>query len=117
MNNLLAQDFSQIQNNAGLGNVNFDLGTIVSRFLPYVFGGAAIALLIYLIMGGFGLMTSQGDPKAIQSAQGKITNALLGFVIIVIAYALVALIGQILGISSFSQIFSGSGSPGVIHSQ
>lgn len=113
MNNqhLLAQDLSNIANQGGLGNVNFDLGTLISRVLPYVYGAAGIALLIYLVLGGFQLMLAKGDPKAIQAAQGKITNALIGFIIIVIAYSLTVLLGQLFKLGSFGQIFGGGSGP------
>ncbi len=79
-----------------------------SKILDYVFGAAGIALLIYLIMGGFQLMLSRGDPKAVQSAQGKITNALIGFIIVIIAFSIVQLLGQLLGLKTnvpFQQTF------------
>jgi hypothetical protein len=34
-------------------------------------------------------MTSRGDPKAAQGAQTKITNAIIGFVIVIFAYVIV----------------------------
>jgi uncharacterized membrane protein len=106
---MLAQlNLDQIQTSA-LGNkLPVSVGDLISKVLPYVFGAAGIALLIYLILGGFQLMTSRGDPKAMQAAQAKITNALIGFVIIIIAYIIVQLVGQLLGISTFSTIFSGA---------
>jgi uncharacterized membrane protein len=79
-----------------------------SGILNYVFSAAGIALLIYFILGGFQLMTSRGDPKAMQAAQAKITNALIGFVIIIIAFFIVQLLGQLLGLQSnmyFKQTF------------
>ncbi|HKC04998.1 MAG TPA: hypothetical protein VKC54_03940 [Patescibacteria group bacterium] len=84
------------------------IGGIISALLPYIFSAAGIALLIYLILGGFQLMTSRGDPKAMQAAQGKITNAILGFVVVIISFALVRLLGQLFGINAFSQVFGGS---------
>ena len=50
-------------------------------------------------------MMSRGDPKAMQSAQGKITNALLGFIIVVFAYFLTQIIGDVLGVGVFKEIF------------
>ena len=111
----LAQNFTSIQNNAGLPawNVLITPGGLISKTLPYIFGGAAMALLVYLIMGGFQMMTSQGDPKALQGAQGKISSALTGFVIVIITYALVSLLGSVLNIEAFSNIFgSASSGPG-----
>lgn len=84
-----------------------DLGSIVSDILPYIFGAAGLALLIYLIMGGLQMMTSRGDPKAAQGAQAKITNAVIGFVVIIFAFFIVQIFGQIFGIENtlFGQIF------------
>jgi hypothetical protein len=80
---------------------------IIGNILPYIFAAASIGLLIYLILGGFQLMTSRGDPKAAQGAQAKITNAVIGFVIIIFAYFIVQIFGQIFGIENtlFGQIF------------
>ena len=85
------------------------IGNIIGNVLPYIFGAAAIALLIYLIIGGFQIMTSRGDPKAAQAARAKITNALLGFVIVIFSFTIVQLFGQIFGLKGtlFSQIFGG----------
>ena len=110
-NNLLAAagavapDFNGIQSKAGAGSLPSDIGSLFTTILPYVFGLAGILLLIYLVMGGLQLMTSQGDPKAAQSAQGKITNSLIGFIIVIIAASLVALLGQMLNVDIFSKIF------------
>ncbi len=106
--NYIAQNFDSIQSNGLPGFKGGDtLGTLInnSKILDYVFGAAAIALLVYLIMGGFGFMTSQGDPKAMQSAQGKITSALTGFIIVIMAYFITKLLGQLLGIGAFETIF------------
>jgi len=81
------------------------LGEIVSGLLPYLFAGAGLLLLLYLLLGGLQLMTSGGDPKKTQEAKGKITNALVGFIIVFIAYWLVQIVGKILGIEIITSIF------------
>ena len=105
---LLAQNLETIQSGAFPSNsIPIDLGTLIGNTLPYVFATAALALLIYLILGGFQLMTSRGDPKAAQGAQAKITNAIIGFVLIFLAYFIVQIFGQIFGLQNtiFGQIF------------
>ena len=103
---MLAQKLNTIQQNAFPGNtIPTKIGGLIGAILPYIFYAAGIALLIYLVFGGFQLMTSRGDPKAIQSAQGKITNALIGFVIVVVAFVLVRLLGQMFNIEQFGDIF------------
>ena len=78
---------------------------IISLALKFVFPAAGILLLFYLVLGGFSLMTSAGDPKAMQSAKGKITSALIGFVIIFAAYWIVQIVGIILGLEDIKSIF------------
>jgi hypothetical protein len=92
----------------GVININkedLNLGEIVSGLLPYLFAGAGLFLLLYLIFGGFQLMTSAGDPKKMQEGKGKLTNAFVGFIIIFIAYWLVQIVGTILGIEAITNIF------------
>ena len=86
-------------------NQNLKLGTILSQLLPYLFAIAGLLLLLYLLYGGLSLMLSRGDPKAAQSAKDKITGAVVGFVIVFVAYWLVQIIGTIFGIEAFKTIF------------
>jgi hypothetical protein len=83
-----------------LNNRGLTVGQIVTKFLPYLFVVAGLILMFYLIMGGFGLMTSGGDPKKVQSAQGKITSAVVGFFIIFVAYWITQLLQSIFGLST-----------------
>lgn len=101
---LLAQKLDQIQSEAKI-NAPADVGTLITNILLYIFSVAGILLLIYLIYGGLQLMISRGDPKGVAAAQAKITSALIGFVIVLISAILVRLIGQIFGITAFSQTF------------
>lgn len=89
-------------------NINksdFKIGDVVGAILPYVFAASGILLLLYLLLGGFQLMFSAGDPKKIQGAWGKITNAVIGFFIIFLAYWLTQLFGKILNIQIIGNIF------------
>ena len=74
------------------------LGSLTNRLIPYIFAIAGFLLLIYLIIGGFSYMTSGGNPKTMAAAQQKITYAVLGFVIIFLAYWIVIIVGRILNI-------------------
>ncbi len=106
---LLAQDFSEIQKKALPGfkftGESGNIGNIISTLLPYLFTISGIILLLYLIYGGLQLMLSRGDPKGVQAAQGKITTAIIGFIIIFIAYWLVQLLGKVLGLTQIGGIF------------
>lgn len=104
----IAQRLEEIQTNA-MPDFAFSgktLGDIISTILPYIFTISGILVLLYFLVGGFSLMFASGDPKKVQGAWAKITNALIGFVIIILAYFLVSLIGRILNIPKIMNIFS-----------
>jgi len=104
---MLAQNLEEIQRQA-LPSFKFSggsIGDIVSSLLPYLFAGAGLLLLIFLLYGGLSLMLSRGDPKAVESAKSKITGAVVGFVIVFAAYWLVQIVLTILGIKTQVGIF------------
>lgn len=104
---MLAQiDFNSLKNSiSSSSKYPENIGDIVSTALKFVFPAAGILLLVYLIFGGFSLMTSSGDPKAIQAAKGRITSALIGFIIVFAAYWIVQISGLILGLPDIQRIF------------
>ncbi len=81
------------------------IGDIISSLLTYIFAGAGILVLLYLLFGGFQLITSLGDPKGMQEAKNKITYAILGFVIIFLAYWITQAASLILGLEGIKSIF------------
>ncbi len=92
----------------GIPNFKFGsstTGEIITQLLPYLFAAAGFALLIYLIYGGFQLMTSSGNPDKTKAAGEILTHAVIGFVIIFIAYWLVQLVGIVFGITDVKNIF------------
>ena len=82
-----------------------NFGSIISFIIPYVFVFAGLLLLLYLLYGGFHFIISMGEPKGMQEAKGKITNALVGFFIVFISYWIVLIVGKILGIDTFGGVF------------
>ena len=88
-----------------INNTQLTLGAIVNAVLPYVFTIAGLAVLLYLIYGGYHYIVAMGDPKGLKEAQGKIVNALIGFIIIFLAYWIVEILGIVLGIPGFSGVF------------
>lgn len=93
------------QNRPAGASGNLTPGEIVTRLLPYIFVIAGLLLLLYLVYAGFSYLTSAGDPKAVQAAKGKITSALIGFLIVFVAYWIVQALGIILGITQVGTLF------------
>ena len=75
------------------------IGDIVSALLPYVYVLAGMGLLLMLVMGGIGLMTGGGDQGKMKASYGKITGALIGFLIIFVSYFVVQLVEVMLGVN------------------
>lgn len=72
--------------------------TIISNIIGIMTVIAGIWFFFLLLIGAFGYLTAGGDPKKIESATKRIGNGLTGLIIVVLAYALVSLIGRILGL-------------------
>lgn len=96
-------DLNTIQGNANISAPS-SLGELISNALPFVFGISGILLLVYLVLGGFQLMTSRGDPKGVAGAWSKITNAFIGFIIVALSFVLTRFIGQIFGFNVFEKV-------------
>ncbi|MBU4369350.1 pilin [Patescibacteria group bacterium] len=65
-----------------------DVATIVGRIIGIVLALISIILVVLMIAGGFMWMTSAGNPEKVTKARELMTNALIGLIIIVLAYAI-----------------------------
>lgn len=80
-----------------------NLSSVVSNFIPILFPIAGFILFIFLVWGGFDFLTSMGDPKKAEGAKNKITNALLGFVIIFAALIITQIIDKVFNLGVYSK--------------
>lgn len=63
---------------------------------------ASLFLLIYLLWGAFDWIISGGDKERITKAQSKITNAIVGMLLVFVAIAAFGVVtGNILGIMKY----------------
>ncbi len=74
------------------------LGEIVSRALTFLFPLSGIILFGIIIISGFQLLTSAGDPKAMEKAKQRLTWGIIGFVVIFVAFWLMKVLEFLLGI-------------------
>jgi hypothetical protein len=81
------------------------VGFIIGEILPWIYAAIGLVLLFYLIMAGFQFMTSGGDPKAAEGAKKKITNAIIGFLIVFVSYWIVVVLSEVLDIWQIRHIF------------
>ena len=68
------------------------IGTYIGIVLSFV----GVLLLIYLIYGGYLWMADMGSGENVKKAQKIITNAIIGIVIVLVAYAITAFMGTVI---------------------
>ncbi len=84
---------------------NITIGGVISAFLPYLFGLTGFFMFIYLVIGAYQVLISQGDPKQMAAGREKITYAIIGFIIMFSAFWIVRIIGEVLNIQQIKDIF------------
>lgn len=82
---------------AGGTNALRSVTAILSNVIGIITVAASIWLVINILVAGLKWIGGSGDAKKIQEAQNSITNALIGFLIIVAGWTILALAGQFFG--------------------
>lgn len=81
------------------GQTGFNtLGDVVSVALSFLFPIAGLLLFVNLVWGGFQYLASRGDEKAIEAAKGRITNSLLGIILLFVAFWVTQFVARRFGI-------------------
>jgi len=89
---------------AGLINLNSsDLDSVIDSkvvtAINFFVGFSALVAVVILIVSGYTLITSVGDPEKIEKGQKGITAAIVGLIIVFLARTIVGfIIGEILGL-------------------
>lgn len=100
-NKLLAYSISGLGIQPGsTSNAVTVLEKIISAFIGIMTTIGVIYFTIQIILAGFSLIASQGDPKRLDVSKSRLTSSILGLAIIVLAYGLGALIASLLHMSS-----------------
>lgn len=81
---------------AGVGAVI--IARLIAEFLSIAFIVAGLVLLAMILFAGIEWMTAAGDQNKLKSAQGRLTNALVGFTIVVALRAILGFIAEPLGV-------------------
>lgn len=81
------------------------IGGIMNKAIPFIFSFAGLALLLMLIMAGFNLLTSAGDAKKLETGKQRLTQAIIGIILIIVAYWLVQIVGIIFGVTEIQSVF------------
>ncbi len=69
---------------------NVDDSTTVKVLLQLTFGIAGALAVLFLVWGGFKYVTSQGEPDRIAKAKDTILYSVIGLVVTIASYGIVA---------------------------
>lgn len=86
-----------LTNRGGAGGISFFLTKVVE--LIYLVAG--IIFLFMVIISAFQWMLSGGDKEAVSKARGRLTWAIIGIVLLALAFVIIRVIGQIIGFKFF----------------
>jgi hypothetical protein len=70
------------------GNQKTDIRVIATNIILIILGFLALLFLVLTIMAGFRYMTSAGNEEKARGAMKQLTNAFIGLVIVLLAWAL-----------------------------
>ena len=90
--------------------VNFDeskvpftnLSQLLSNAVALILFFAGLLAFFFIITGGISWITAGGDAKAAASARDRITAAVVGLLVVVAAFAIALILGQVFGINIFN---------------
>ena|SRR3989344_4375950 len=95
MINLLAQIDLPDSRATKFGDQAGFIGDLISSLLGVIFPIAGFVTVIIIIVSGIQFVTSSGNPEAAAAARGRLTFAIIGFVIIVLAFAILQIVDKI----------------------
>ena len=73
--------------NLGDGSKGGCIYKYVNMFINFLTAGVGIIIVIMVIIGGYGYLTSSGDPQKAAAARGRIANALIALMASILMYA------------------------------
>lgn len=85
-------------------NQNADVGQIADTAINWFFGLAGVLFVVMFIYGGVKYMTSAGNEESSQEAKKLLLNAVIGLVVIGVAYAVASYVADALSLDYNFQI-------------
>lgn len=93
----------------GTGSPDQAISTF-TYFISSVIGLMTIVAVIWFVftffIGAIGIITAGGDKAAVEAARKKITNGIIGLVIVVSAIAIISFVGYLLGFTAVGGILN-----------
>lgn len=71
---------------------------LIGKILNLLFMISGLILLLMIIISGIQWMLAGGSKESVAKAQGRLTSAIVGFIILASAFAIISLIANILNV-------------------
>jgi hypothetical protein len=113
MKNLLSQINLYPDTGSGLQGLGklANPGNGVDAFITFISGTIAVLTVVAIIWfiftfitGAIGIISSGGDKQALETAKKKITTAIIGLIVVLLAIVVINIIGTVLGIPNILNI-------------
>ncbi len=78
--------------NVGSGNA---LGDFASNIISIALPLAGLATVVLIIVAGYKMISSQGNPDKLKDAREMITNAIIGLVFILLSVSILGLVSNV----------------------
>lgn len=82
---------TDVQTRGGFSDSQF-ITSLVSQILPIIIGIGGFLSVIFILISAVQFVTSNGNPDAAAAARGRLTFAIIGFVLLVLAFAIAKVI-------------------------
>lgn len=92
------------QAGSGVEAVGAPIAQFISNFLGFMTGLAGIMFLIYMIFAGLSWVSSGGEKGKVEAARTQMTQAALGLVVVIAAYAIAGVVGRVLGLDILNPV-------------
>ena len=114
MNNIVRKIYADSLSDQLEGSINSDgglfanleggdaLGTLTSSILKIALPLAGTVTVVLLIIAGYKMMSSQGNPDKLKDAKEMITNAIIGLVFILLSIAILLLISNVFNLNAIT---------------
>ena len=83
-----------------------DFGVFISSLLNFVMVIAALLVFVYLIWGGIDWITAGTDKGKTDGARTRITNAVIGLIVLAASYAILTLVLNFLDYSDLNDVIN-----------
>ena len=68
------------------------IGNLITTILPIILALGGFITVVFIIISGIQFITSSGDPEAAGRARGRLIYAIIGFIVIILSFAILQIV-------------------------